>query len=463
MKILNDEEPTPCNNTGCVTEIPQLVRRNYVRVFSGLTGFLLLLVFSGWFASDVFRRLGETQAREHIQMMALSAAVPLAPRQIASLTGSTADENKEEFINLKDQLARIRRANDKFRFVYIMALKDGGVVFLVDAEQPTSKDYSAPGDPYDEASSELLQAFETGEPFVEGSFKDQWGEWVSGHAPIFDPETGSVLALIGIDIDANVWRNEMAAYRWLGIALVGVLFAIGLLLVLHTARINNLNVHLQDEVVQRKHSEIRLTTAHTKLRMKERELSSILRNTPDVIYRLNEDGDICFISEAVNRYGCTPEDLIGRNILEFVHPDDQESAQQRLNERRTGERGLKRLELRLFEGDGTEFPAECVSVGVQEDHHFLVNAEGIYMSDEPRTDTFVGTQGVARDITERKRAEEEIHALRGIIPICTTCKKIRDDAGYWHQVEAYVSKHSEAEFSHGACPECLQSLYPDFL
>jgi hypothetical protein len=51
--------------------------------------------------------------------------------------------------------------------------------------------------------------------------------------------------------------------------------------------------------------------------------------------------------------------------------------------------------------------------------------------------------------------------LRGIIPICSSCKRIRDDKGYWHQVEVYISEHSEADFSHGICEECARKLYPE--
>jgi hypothetical protein len=57
---------------------------------------------------------------------------------------------------------------------------------------------------------------------------------------------------------------------------------------------------------------------------------------------------------------------------------------------------------------------------------------------------------------------EEIKTLRGFVPICANCKKIRDDKGYWEQVETYVSKHTEAQFSHSICPECMRKLYPEF-
>jgi len=62
---------------------------------------------------------------------------------------------------------------------------------------------------------------------------------------------------------------------------------------------------------------------------------------------------------------------------------------------------------------------------------------------------------------ELEAAFNEIRQLRGIIPICASCKKIRDDKGFWHQVEVYVSEHSEAKFSHGICPDCVKKLYPE--
>lgn len=84
---------------------------------------------------------------------------------------------------------------------------------------------------------------------------------------------------------------------------------------------------------------------------------------------------------------------------------------------------------------------------------------------------------VCRDITERKRAEREretlienlrkalaeIKTLKGIVPICSFCKKIRDDAGYWNQLEQYIKEHSDAQLSHGICPECAQKYFSEYM
>jgi hypothetical protein len=77
--------------------------------------------------------------------------------------------------------------------------------------------------------------------------------------------------------------------------------------------------------------------------------------------------------------------------------------------------------------------------------------------------------GLARDITARKRAEEqqimlrelqtalaEVKTLRGLVTVCAQCRRVRNDAGGWQQIESYVREHSKAEFSHGLCPDCAR-------
>jgi uncharacterized PurR-regulated membrane protein YhhQ (DUF165 family) len=66
-----------------------------------------------------------------------------------------------------------------------------------------------------------------------------------------------------------------------------------------------------------------------------------------------------------------------------------------------------------------------------------------------------------RVIKELEKSLSEVKTLRGFLPICSECKKIRDDKGYWNQIEAYIMAHSEAEFSHGICTDCARKIYPD--
>ena len=63
---------------------------------------------------------------------------------------------------------------------------------------------------------------------------------------------------------------------------------------------------------------------------------------------------------------------------------------------------------------------------------------------------------------ELKDALSNIKVLKGLLPICATCKKIRDDKGYWNQLESFIDKHSEAQFSHGMCPDCAKEHFPDY-
>ena len=67
-----------------------------------------------------------------------------------------------------------------------------------------------------------------------------------------------------------------------------------------------------------------------------------------------------------------------------------------------------------------------------------------------------------RLIVELRTALDEVKMLSGLLPICASCKKIRNDDGYWTRLESYISKHSEARFTHGICPECIRKLYPEY-
>lgn len=126
----------------------------------------------------------------------------------------------------------------------------------------------------------------------------------------------------------------------------------------------------------------------------------------------------------------------------------------------------------MVTGAGNEkIAVEAMKLGARD--YVVKDVEGAYLELLPSVIEQVLQQ--QRLVEEKRRAEEErerlilelqealarVKTLSGLIPICASCKKIRDDQGYWNQLETYIQEHSEAEFSHSICPECMKKLYPE--
>jgi PAS domain S-box-containing protein len=169
----------------------------------------------------------------------------------------------------------------------------------------------------------------------------------------------------------------------------------------------------------------------------------------DLLCFLDFDGFFKRLNPAWERtLGFTREELMSRPFIEFVHPDDRERTLRQNAEVRAGGRALG-FENRYLCKDGTY-------------RWFLWNAA-------PDAAEQV-IYSVARDVTERKAAEEEreqlvrelqaalteVRSLQEILPICSYCKRIRDDEDYWHSVEAYFARHGTTRFSHSICPSCFE-------
>ncbi len=137
------------------------------------------------------------------------------------------------------------------------------------------------------------------------------------------------------------------------------------------------------------------------LKSSESSLSSILRTIPDIIFRLDAAGNIVFISPAIRKYTKDPEPLLGNSIFSYVAPADLDKALFRLNERRTGSRATVDLEIRLL------FTTEK-HINEKDYRFFSICAEGLYKSDLPTDKSFLGTQGIVKDITDRKKLEIEL-------------------------------------------------------
>jgi PAS domain S-box-containing protein len=171
----------------------------------------------------------------------------------------------------------------------------------------------------------------------------------------------------------------------------------------------------------------------------------------DLLCQLDFNGYFRRLNPAWERtFGFTIDELMSRPFIEFVHPDDRERTLAQNKAVRTGGRALG-FENRYRCKDGSY---RLLRWNAAPDASWSV----IY--------------SVARDITAQREAEEErerlvrelqtalaeVKTLQAILPLCSYCRKIRDDEDYWHSVESYVTRHTGAQFSHGICPECYAKV-----
>jgi PAS domain S-box-containing protein len=215
--------------------------------------------------------------------------------------------------------------------------------------------------------------------------------------------------------------------------------------------LNDANAELQQEIVERKRVEKALRESESRYRHS-------IALTGQIGWATRADGLIEDVTAWRKYTGQSVEEVKGWGWVNALHPDDKKHAAQVWKEAVDSKSNYE-TEYRVRRHDGVY-------------RHFI--ARGIpILNDEGIIQQWVGT---CIDITERKNIEEaleeerrrlqqaldEVRTLRGIVPICANCKKIRDDKGYWNQVEQYISRHTDAQFSHGICPDCAQQLYPEF-
>jgi PAS domain S-box-containing protein len=197
--------------------------------------------------------------------------------------------------------------------------------------------------------------------------------------------------------------------------------------------------------------------AEETLRESEERYRILTEAAHDMIFIVDRDDIIQYVnSSAAELFHCKPEELVGKPRASLFLQDatiEQQLSMQSLfktGEHKYVESKLLSLEREMWLGTWL-VPLRNESGGV------------------------TGVMGVSRDISNRKWLEEDkqkllnrlqeslsqVKTLGGLLPICASCKKIRDDSGYWQQVESYIQKHTDATFTHGVCPDCFSKLYPD--
>jgi PAS domain S-box-containing protein len=195
------------------------------------------------------------------------------------------------------------------------------------------------------------------------------------------------------------------------------------------------------------------------MKTEEEKFSKAFQSSPyAIIFTRASDGKIIEANEGfLKLFGYTRAEIVDKTMLNlniWRHEGDR---------RATVEELLKNGSVREWEFNFMKKSGDMVCG--------LFSSDVLVVNNEPSMLSSI------IDITERKRNQVEreeligelqkalldVKTLSGMLPICSSCKKIRDDQGYWNAIESYISNHSEAEFSHGLCPECARKLYPEFV
>lgn len=197
-----------------------------------------------------------------------------------------------------------------------------------------------------------------------------------------------------------------------------------------------------------------------KLHRKQRDCDNYLdlvEHAMDLLQSVRVDGTFSYVNKAWRQaLGYSPEEVKKLNLFDIIDPGEKDHCQH-LFKLLTAGQELEEIETVFLAKDGRRFPVAG-----------KVNCK--FVDGRPTI-----TRGIFRDISARKKDEAErerliselqealskVKTLRGMLPICSLCKKIRDDQGYWQRIESYITHHSNADFSHGICPNCAVEKYPE--
>ena len=190
----------------------------------------------------------------------------------------------------------------------------------------------------------------------------------------------------------------------------------------------------------------------------EQKYRDLFENANDAIFILDSDFNYKDVNKkAVELFGFSREEFLKLNVKDLI-PQEQHPVSEKEFDKLRQKGAYEKFVGKSQTKDGNWLDIE-------------VNSSAIFKNGK-----IIGSRDIVRNITERKKAEQEkealiadlqkaldeITTLKGILPFCSFCKKVRDDKGYWEQVDIYISNHSEANFSHSICPACAKKHYPEF-
>jgi len=320
-------------------------------------------------------RKTDSDMRTDLLTGAEMVAGALDTMQIDALSGSSADLNTAAYLRLKQQLANIRSANPKCRFVYLMGRKaDGRVFFFADNEPAGSEDESPAGQIYADVSAAYLQVFDRNEARVVGPVTDEWGTWITALVPLNHPDSGELVAVLGIDFAAYHWKWMVAARAALPAGII-------LLLMLGAT------------IMLVRQSQRQLISKQVELHLSNKRFDQLAEQSHAFLWEVDSDGLYTFISQsAATVIGYQAAELTGKFYCYDLHPPEGRAAfKQQVLEQFERIAPIENLEYPVNTKDGQMIWISTTAMPIQDSHGALL-----------------GYQGMGINITARKESERNL-------------------------------------------------------
>lgn len=183
-----------------------------------------LVILAGIFFAVYLSESKDSENRSELLTRVETIARLTDSNSVAGLSGTSADLSSSGYQTLKQSLIDLHSINTDVRFIYYMRANDTKLFFLVDSEHPDSKDYSPPGQIYDQTTPLEFANYQNGVSYTEGPYKDAWGTWVSAYAPVKTAD-GTMVATLGMDVSAALWHSEIFSI-WVSTMIIALLLAL---------------------------------------------------------------------------------------------------------------------------------------------------------------------------------------------------------------------------------------------